>query len=426
MTRKHDSLNSLARAMQVGALLLLPLTLGLAACTAGGDAGDWGGSVRDSAGIQLVENPAEGIWGPGDAWSVSEAFRIGADTMDVPYQFGRITDIAVTSDGSIFVLDGIAAEVRVFDQAGVHLRTFGGQGGGPGEFTRVAAGVFLVNDEQLVIPDLGNSRISWMDVSGEFLRSVSITYGSGFPVRWDDDGTGEVVVQRRAMGNNTVDLLETGEPLVRIDRDGEEEILVVLPLPKTVHMEGPRPVFTLFETEPSWDLGPSGTLRTAMTQEYRIEVRGRDGALHTVISKDLPRREVTPADREHYEELMREALLLRGTAPDAVQRFIAGLNYGTTFPAFNQIMEGPGGTTLVQQVQNVLEMTSVDLSEEQSRRLGATGWDVFDASGRYLGAFDLPERFTPLVWQDSAVYGRWLDDVDRHHVMKLDLARSEM
>lgn len=406
-----------------GRPLLVLVALGTPACaTRDGDAG-WEGSVRDSAGIRLVENPAEGTWAAGDAWSVTQAFTIGADTMDVPYQFGRITDIAVAPDGSIYVLDGVAADVRVFDRTGTYVRTIGRRGAGPGELSRVAAGVFITTDGRFAVPDMGNSRINWFALDGEVLASVPVSYASGFPVRWDDDGSGEVVVQRRAMGNNQNAVLETGEPLVRIGRDGEEEELVLLPLPKTVRMEGAAPRFTLFETEPSWDLGPSGTLRTAMTQEYRIALRDRDGVLQSIISKTAMQDEVTAGDIAHYKELMGEALTRRGTDPPAVTRFLSRLEFGTTFPAFNQIMEGPEGTTLVQRVQTVSEMTSVDLSEEQSRRLGATSWDVFDASGRYLGAFDLPERFRPLVWRDDAVYGRWLDDVDRNHVMKLDLVR---
>jgi hypothetical protein len=409
----------------VRALLLLSLAPGLSACTAADDAAEWGGSVRDSAGIRVVENPAEGMWAAGDEWRVSEALTIGADTMDLPYQFGRVTDIAVGPDGSIFVLDNMAADVRVFDQAGVHLRTIGRRGAGPGEFSRAAAAVFLVGDERLVIPDMGNSRINSLDLNGEFLGSIPASYASGFPVRWDDDGSGEPVVQRRAMGGNEDADLAAGDPLVRVGNDGEDELLLILPLAKTVRMVGPRPQFTYFETEPSWDLGPSGTLRTAMTQEYRIELRGRDGVLHTVVSKVSPRVEVTAADRDHFGVLIREALTRRGTAPDAVGRFMRTLEFGTTFPAFNQIMEGPGGTTLVQQIQTLSEMTSIDLSEEQSRRLGSTSWDVFDAVGRYLGAVDLPERFTPLIWEDAAVYGRWLDDVDQHYVKKLDLVRPD-
>ncbi len=133
---------------------------------------------------------------------------------------------------------------------------------------------------------------------------------------------------------------------------------------------------------------------------------------------------VTGADKDHFRVLLREALTRRGTSPEAVGRFMSTLEFGTTFPAFNQIMEGPDGTTLVQQVQTLSEMSSVDLAEERSRRLGSSTWDVFDGSGRYQGAFDLPERFAPLVWEDAAVYGRWLDDVDRHYVKKLDLVRG--
>jgi hypothetical protein len=108
-----------------------------------------------------------------------------------------------------------------------------------------------------------------------------------------------------------------------------------------------------------------------------------------------------------------------GLSPDAIDRQIRNLSYGTTFPAFNQIMEGPEGTTVVQQIDALEDIEALDLSEEMSRRLGSRRWDAFDAEGRFLGIFDLPARFTPMVWEPDAVYGRWLDDLDRAHVMKL-------
>jgi hypothetical protein len=278
-----------------------------------------------------------------------------------------------------------------------------------------------MDDDRLVIPDLNNQRISSMSLEGDFLESAMASYASGFPVRWDSDGGGSVVVQRRAMSYNEDPDLEAGDPLVRIDRDGGEETLVILPKAETVWMEGNAPRFRYFATEPSWDVGPSGTLRTAMTQLYRIELRGGDAQIRSVITKPSPPRPVTDGDRDRFIELMRDALTRMDLTPSGVDRQIDRLNFGTTFPAFNQVMEGPEGTTLVQGINDLAEMEALDLSEEMSKRLGSLTWDVFDPEGRFLGTIALPARFTPMVWQHDAVYGRWLDEMDRSHVRKLNL-----
>ncbi len=402
-------------------LVLLSVALTTVSCSRGGGAGHWEGTISDSAGIRVVQNPDAGLWGPGEAWTFTEALTIGADVGDPDHEFGHVTSIEVDPEGLIYVFDRMAGQLRVYDQAGKHLRTFGGQGEGPGEFSGGAAGAFLTRDGRLLVPDLGNLRISSLSLGGEFLGSVMVSYASGFPVRWDADGSGSVLVQRRAMGFNEDPELDAGDPLVRIGPDGEEETLVLLPKAETVWMEGAAPRFRYFATEPSWDVGPSGTLRTAMTQSYRIELRGPDGTLRSVVTKPWEERPVTEADRGRFEGLLRAALDRAGLSPAAIDRQIDNLSYGSTFPAFNQIMEGPEGTTVVQRIDVLEDIDALDLSEEMSRRLGSRSWDAFDAEGRFLGTFDLPARFTPMVWQADAVYGRWLDDLDRAHVKKLDL-----
>jgi hypothetical protein len=381
----------------------------------------WTGSVQDSAGIRIVQNPEEAIWCPGEEWAFTDGMIIGADVGDPTYEFGKITGIEVGSDGLVYVFDQMASEIRVFDQEGSHVRTFGGRGQGPGELSAGAAGIFLMNDDHLAIPDLNNQRISSMGLDGDFLGSAMASYAAGFPVRWDGDGVGGIFVQRRAMSFNEDPDLEAGDPLVRIAGDGSEETLVILPKAETVWMEGNAPRFRYFATEPSWDMGPSGTLRTAMTQIYRIELRRTDGQVHTILTKPSPPRPVTDGDRDRFIELMRDALTRMELSPSSVDRQIDRLSFGTTFPAFNQVMEGPEGTTLVQRIDELTEMEALDLSEEMSKRLGSRTWDVFDTEGRFLGAIELPPRFTPMVWQTTAVYGRWLDDVDRSHLRKLNL-----
>ena len=394
---------------------------GVLSCDSFDRSREWAGTVLDSAGIRVVHNTEEGLWCPGEGWTFTNALTIGVDEGDPAYVFGKITGVQIGVDGSIFVFDQMASEIRVFDQTGTHLRTLGGRGQGPGEFSPSAAGLFQMDDGNLVIPDLGNGRINWMSAEGEVLGSKVASYSGGFPVRWDSDGGGGVLVQRRAMGFNENPDLDAGDLLVRIGPDGNEETVVVLPKAKTVWMDGAAARFKYFETEPSWDLGSVGPLRTGMTQDYRIELRGGDGSIIGIITKPAPARPVSSGDLDRFRGLMREALDRMGLSPSAIDRQINNMSFGTSFPAFNQLMVGPEGTTLVQQIALLSEIETLDLSEEMSRRLGAPTWDVFDAEGRFLGPVDLPLRFAPMVWHSDAVYGRWLDELDRAYVVKLNL-----
>ena len=66
--------------------------------------------------------------------------------------FGDARDVAVDAGGRIYVTDGQAASVRVFDTTGVLIRSLGRLGDGPGEFD-VPQGVEFGPD--------GNARVRW-------------------------------------------------------------------------------------------------------------------------------------------------------------------------------------------------------------------------------------------------------------------------
>ena len=91
--------------------------------------------ARDSAGIQVVENPAPPAgsrleWRIGPEPSVSIGRREGED----PYLLYRASDATILADGRIVVANGGSDELRFFDSTGSHLASRGGQGEGPGEF----------------------------------------------------------------------------------------------------------------------------------------------------------------------------------------------------------------------------------------------------------------------------------------------------
>ncbi len=50
---------------------------------------------------------------------------------------------------------------------------------------------------------------------------------------------------------------------------------------------------------------------------------------------------------------------------------------------------------------------------------GASGWDVFDRAGRYLGVVNMPPRFQPRLFHEDEIYGVWRDDIDVQYVVRL-------
>ena len=88
---------------------------------------------------------------------------------DPAFAFADIRGIQASSNGDVYVLDFQAAEVRVFDSTGRHLRTILGRGEGPGEIGE-ANGIFLSGDTLLWIPDHSQGTIIGVDPHGEEIR----------------------------------------------------------------------------------------------------------------------------------------------------------------------------------------------------------------------------------------------------------------
>lgn len=96
--------------------------------------------------------------------------RIGTFDGDDPnYIFGDIRGVQAASDGTMYVLDFQAAEVRVFSPDGEYLRTIVRYGEGPGEILE-ADGILLSGDTLIWINDRSQMAIIGVDPGGEELR----------------------------------------------------------------------------------------------------------------------------------------------------------------------------------------------------------------------------------------------------------------
>jgi hypothetical protein len=96
---------------------------------------------------------------------------IGAETGPEEYTFGMIAGIALASGGSIYVLDAMAPNVRVYSPQGRHMLTFGRSGGGPGEFVRPLR---IEVDSVVRVFDMPQNRITVFSLDGQLRQTIRL------------------------------------------------------------------------------------------------------------------------------------------------------------------------------------------------------------------------------------------------------------
>ena len=386
-------------------------------CSSGESNSPWCGTVADSAGVVVVNNPAEGLWASTETWRLEEDLVVGVATGDPDFEFGHISALDIGSDGSIYVLDDQARQVRVFDSTGAATHRFGGPGSGPGELGLAVLSILIGLADTIFVPDQLTDRINVYLPSGEPQNSLphpraaggtawswavqpsgSLLY-RGFSLEWDGilrysrSGAVPDTVMRF---DYTFDIPEIGGDLGSGSFRVVDEVLRVLP---------------------SYHVLKDGRIATGTTDAYRIYVHRPDGTLERVINRPEGRRAISPADEQAIEDLWGR----RSRAQFIPQEMRA--NYAIalpdSFPAFASISEGPDGTLWVQQIAQPSDMDPDGLGDLSYERLGSRTWDVFDRDGRYLGAVTLPYTLRLLRTRGDFVYGVAKGPYDEDRVVRL-------
>lgn len=393
------------------------ITVALAACGGGGSGSTdaWSGSVTDSAGVTVVANPQEGIWGGTPGWSLTEEFRAGGMEAPTEAQIAQIAPMGLDLDaeGHVYVGDTQAQTVQVYDADGTFLRTIGSPGQGPGEIGPGMTALFVV-DEQLWVADLGNVRINRYALDGTFDQSVPLDFTSGIPIRWDELEGDRVVVQLRGIDPSA----PSGDALVFLG-DAIGDTLAVLPQGQSFQLTGGAPQFRFFEAEPVWDAASDGRLMSAMNSDYRVEVRTPEGELTRVLTRDFERRPVTEGDQQNMRVAIRQLMIDQGAPPQAVEMIMGQATFADFYPAFAQLLAGPAGSLWIQRIATAEELGASDDFDLQN--LGSDDWDVFDAEGRYLGVVTMPEKFTPMRVDGDAFWGVQRDEFDVQSIVRYRL-----
>lgn len=413
--------------LPAGAGLLVALAL--AAC--GGDARGtavWEGSVRDSAGVSIIENPARGIWTDESAWRLEEEVRIGVADGDPELQFGSVTGLDVDAEGRIWVLDNQASRIRVFDADGTLLRAFGRRGQGPGELSPQAMGLFVGPDGGVLVADMANQRMLRVDTEGEPLETRPIDMTAGIPMLFAPGGDGGVYQQVRLMALPGMAPIEGGprDFILALRPDGSiADTLAELASGTTFEFgAGGMPSIRIFSPENVWAVTTEGRLVTGVNSTYSLELREPGGEPTMVLRRESARRPVTDSDQRSFRQAMRRAWTDAGMPEAMAAQMEQAVQFEANWPALAALIPGPEGTLWVQRVDPDGELDPSAFEDLQNFQFGSRGWDVFDGEGRYLGVLQMPEGFTPRRVVADAVYGIHSDDLGIQRVARYRIVRG--
>ena len=366
--------------------------------------------------VRYPDLPAIDAIGP-DVTEAHVDLKFGSlDGNDANLLFGDIRGIQASSDGTIFVLDYQAREVRAFDSDGRYLRTIVRRGEGPGEIA-AANGIVLLGDTLLWIHDHGNWRIIGVDLAGEQVRQFDkpvLSYGAIWDGVFDNHGrywrddshtddeppyppppgwnstTWRRYYKFYDLSSGAVDSVYLGERSYRSfyahyrDPSGRLQWLT--------------PGFQAYEATV---VNPSGGFWRANTAAYRIARTDEGGDTLVVIESGMPALPVTEEDRSAFvEEVVEDGPEARRAAEE-----VAAL-MPEVKPVLSHMFVDDEGRLWVKRV------TPAD---------APAFFDLYSEGGDYLGSvrFAFTPAFIRYFWvQHRKIYTWVVDEMDVPYVVR--------
>lgn len=379
------------RSARRGPVLLLASTVGallLAACTGPERRGGW--TVRDSAGITIVENDhTRPVWREDEAWRLSAepVVRIGTVEGEPTEQLFRAVHSTRLSDGSVAVANAGTREVRIYGPDGAYERTIGREGEGPGEFQGPWA-VHEIRGDSILVIDL-YQEVAIFDRDGTFGRDFvpsrpegQAAQGEGFePVGQFGDGTLLFRHHHRWSGPQPTETYRNRISMIRVGLDGE-----MLGSLGDFDDQTIAPPCCLLYGAWAKEAPADTTMWYGPGDRFEMQEVAFDGRRLRLVRLDRPARPVTEEDREVDE------------APGPFE-----YSFADSFPHHYDLFADADDNLWVQEYRPFDEPAPRD-------------WSVFDPEGHHLGTVTLPARFDLHEIGRDYVLGRWRDELDVEYI----------
>ena len=363
-------------------------------------------TVRDSAGIRLVDNPRP-RWTPAQALRLSDAPTLTIGSSATPeYTFGRIRNVRRMTDGRLLVADGASMQLRFFDARGTFLKLAAGKGEAPGQLKKMELVRVLRGDTIAVAT--GFADVALFTPSGDFVRTIALPQPGRRPSSMLTDilPTGARLVVAlpspapRAPGTQWVDSID-----FRL-LDGTNALIRDL---------GNLPYVTLVQKNATSHTAPwlsSIAVEAGSTEhfyfgfgdQYAIRVYAPNGQLQSIVRRAWNPIPVTAADWEDW--VVQWSKLWITTSGDSARKEMQELResaYAFTMPAFSQFIPDRTGRLWVREAHYQDAIGAGSLTDPP---LVPSRWSVFDTKGAWLGDVTMPKDFQPYDIGEDYVLGK--------------------
>ena len=391
-----------------------------------------------SCGVENSSDPGQpspgDTWSDGPNWSAGQEWRLSdsaivviGDGRNSDHELSRVVRAMQVPDGYL-VVNGRPPQVRLFDRDGLHKRTEGRAGEGPGEY-RLIFGAWMASSDSLILYDPGVGRLTYLGGDGSLLGTVAFG-GPGAPIanvllgRFSD-GSFLAMPNRSPRPEEGEGLVETQTPVLRVSAD-------LARIDTLTQSTGGRH-FLLHPEEGmlGWRAQPfspmtavaagSTTVFVSNTADFWIQEFDLDGGPLRRFGRAFEPEAVTAEDwtrlREAQESRIRESLERSGNPEQVsldnelrlIDQFYRDMPRPAVKPAHaRQLILDSGGHLWVR----------------ENPRLGeGPAWSVFAPDGRFLGTVIGDERLRVTEIGIDYVLGVWTDELGVESVRAFGLVK---